>query len=113
MGYKTQNTSPYRTPQVSYRPLQHLGASLMLNPTNLSQYLGKSIEHAPGYEQLVNNCLEQSQYANLEVEQLRLNLEKTRKEYKRLLAQLDEDQDEVITLRTKNRKLVSDNVLQK
>ena len=49
------------------------------------------------YEMMLKDRLDQSQHmmmsaiANSESEQLRLQLEKSRKEYKRLLSQLDED----------------------
>lgn len=79
-----------------------LGNSLAYAPQNLSHVLGQSIDLPFNYEMILKDRLDQSQqimmnaFANSEVESLRSQLEKSRKEYKRLLTQLDEDQDELI-----------------
>lgn len=90
-----------------------LGASLISRQNTL----GQSIDLPFNFEMILKDRLDQSQqimmnaFANSEAETLRLQLEKSRKEYKRLLGQLDEDQDELIQLRQKNRKVQSENGL--
>lgn len=80
----------------------------------MSNHLRQSSDLTKGnYELMLRDALDQSKNFNgneyTELESMRGKLEKSRREYKRLLQQLDEDQDEVISLRNLNRKLLGEN----